>query len=195
MKKVVFIVSHLNSGSLELIKILNYHPRLKIYNTQAVYEYPLDIEFLFANSEFDHAGYYYGDHILHNIAFLCKTLYKFCKFIYVIRPAKPTLNLIINNGFYGKKIARDYYCMRIRRMYEMAKKTPEAVVLTWNDLTTGKALTLIQDYLELKQPIKYENLFVQEETDVFLPSEIEEAEAYYEKYLYKLKQLDLRISP
>ena len=194
MKKVVFVVSHIAAGSYELIHILNQHPRIKIMRLEATYSSPTDLTPLFRKSEGDVAGTYYGDHLLHNMAFSCKLLYDLCKFIYVIRSPRPTLNLLWGDEiFTNKTMLNNHYCFRLRRIYEMAKRTPGAVVLTWNELMTGKGLPMIQDYLGLRQPIIHRNVFPDSAPDLLLPSEIEESELYYEKYLYLLKKLDLRI--
>jgi hypothetical protein len=185
MKNVVFIVSHLESGSLGLISILNQHSRLRISNSQYKYENPLDLEPLFKNRESDHSGFYYGDHLISNTSFTCKHLYKICKFIYVIRPAKPTINLLVSS--YDLKTAITHYCLRIRRIYEMFRMTPDAVLLTWADMVSGVGLPLIKKYLELKESFVHNPNVFSQPLDELLPSDVNEAEFCYEKYLYKCK--------
>jgi hypothetical protein len=98
MKKVAFVVSHLGSGSDELVRILNENPRVIIHSTDRVYTHPNDLDWLFEQGhKLDNATAIYGNHLLHNASFASKSLYEICKFIYLIRPAKPSLNIIQTN--------------------------------------------------------------------------------------------------
>lgn len=195
MKKVIFIVSHLASGSTGLLAEMNHHPRIRIYNAQGQYNSPLDLEPLMRGDEFDHAGMYCGDHLLFNPSFCCAALYDMCRFIYVIRPPKPTLNLILSHNALAPEQMVNYYLFRIRRIFEMARRTPGGVLLTWNDMISGMGLELIGDYLNLKKPIIHEPQFYSAMSpDLLSSSETKEAEECYEHYLYRLKQLDLRLN-
>jgi hypothetical protein len=194
MKKVIFVVSHLASGSTGLIALMNRHPRMRIFNLQGQYKSPLDLEPLLRGDEFDHAGMYCGDHLLFNPSFCCKSLYESCNFIYAVRPPKPTLNLILSHNAMAREQMRNYYLFRIRRIYEMARRTPGAVLLTWNDMMSGAGLKLIEDYLGLKKEIQHEpRFYLTPIPDLVDASEVSEVEDRYEYYLYRLKQLDLRV--
>jgi len=83
-----------------------------------------------------------------------------------------------------------YYKYRLRRMCEIAKRTANAVALTWEDMTSGKGLPLIENYLKLKVPLKlkerdwdYKNIV---ETQY-----VDEAQQSYERHLWFLKQFNL----
>jgi hypothetical protein len=192
MKKVIFVVTHNFSESEKLVYILNTHPRIRIKTTRATYNDPSDLSALF-DDEVD-LGIYYGDEILLNTSFQYKQFYKFCNFIYLIRPAKPTINLNLEYKLLAKRNVVKHYCFRLRRIYEMARRTPGAVFLTWNDCANGNGLPLIQDYLKLKEPIVHQDIFGKYDIpELVLPSEIQEAEEYYEKCLFDTKNLDLRI--
>ena len=192
MKKVIFVVSHNFSESEKLIYILNTHPRIRIKNNRAIYNDPNDLATLFKD-DMD-LGIYYGDEILLNTSLQCKQFYKLCNFIYLIRPAKPTINLNIEYKVLSRRYVVQHYCFRLRRIYEMAKRTPGAVFLTWNDCANGSGLPLIQDYLKLKENIIHQDIFGKYDiSEHVLSSEIQEAEEYYEKCLFDAKNLDLRI--
>jgi len=75
----------------------------------------------------------------------------------------------------------------------MAKRTPGALLLTWSDLTSAAGLPLIEEYLELKKPLEPSMLhFVQKEDDQADAEFISRGQEAYERYLYYLKQLDLK---
>lgn len=126
----------------------------------------------------------YGDHVLHNHNFCSKSFYNFSKFIYVIRPPKPTLNLIAHNI---KELTPDgsfkYYCLRLRRIYEMARKSG-GLVVTHDGLS--KSLNFIEDYLNLKNKLTYKELKEPVISDID-PVLLKEADDCYERYLYKIK--------
>jgi hypothetical protein len=196
MKKVCFIVSHLGSGSIDLLDILNKNPKCMIHDSKFSYKSPEDLNWLFYS---DHrcrdSSAIYGDHLLFNTSFSCKKLYEYCKFIYVIRPPRATLNEIniLKNPKYQPNHASLYYKYRLRRICEMAKRTEEAVFLTWDDLSKGTAFNLIEDYLGLKKQLTNDyHHFISNEKDSFEESIIKECEDAYERYYYYLSKLNLR---
>lgn len=187
------MVSHLGSGSLDLLRVLNRNPRVVIHNQSGKYAHPTDLDWLFKlGHKVDNAAAVYGDHLTHNVSFSCPALYDACHFIYVIRSAKPTLNAIVNAGIYPPKNAVRYYTFRLRRICEMAKRTPGAVLLTWEDLANAHGFPLLEEYLGLNTPLRSDIKFEVEENDLVEHSLVEEAQDSYERHLYYLKQLDLK---
>ena len=79
----------------------------------------------------------------------------------------------------------------------MAKRTPGSVLLTYDDLSEGKGLDLISEYLELPQPIEFSpsslsSLNRSFGTDLLGKGHRLEVEDSYERYLYFLRNLSLR---
>jgi hypothetical protein len=197
MKKVCFIVSHLGSGSSDLIDILNGNPKCTIQNSSVKYSGPSDLEWLFASPhKCRDSSAIYGDHLLYNSSLSSKNLYERCKFIYFIRPARASLNEISmmkgETGLEGRFAAR-YYCFRLRRICEMARKTIGSLLLTWDDLASGKAFPSIEEYLGLKTQLRAEHrhfsLHTIDEFDEKLVSECEDA---YERYYYYITNLGMK---
>jgi hypothetical protein len=194
MKKVVFIVSHLGAGSRKLINIMNKNPRISIQQKGAGYFHASSLEWLFDLShKTNDSSAIYGDHLLFDANFACKSLYNICGFIYLIRPAKPSLNQIVKNFGYTPENAFAYYTFRLRRICEMAKNTPGSPLLTWNDLATGRGFSTIEEYLHLKSPLEPRSGGFTDETQDELPVALcEKAQDSYEKHLYYLKRLNLK---
>jgi hypothetical protein len=196
MKNVLFVISHLFSGSTDLLAVLNEHDRIHINdNTRIPYEHPSVLDNLFSlGHKLDNSAAIYGDHLLFNTDFNCTAFYDFSKFIYVVRHAKPTLNEIKNQRKeYSDLSANRYYCFRLRRIYEMARRTPGAVLLTGDNLRDKKGAELVTDYLNLTKPVDFSNLLYINYIEENVASPIvEDAQDCYEKYLYNLRQLDLR---
>lgn len=196
MKKVCFIVSHLGSGSQDLLDILNENPRCSIENSQTRYSNPEDLNWLFSKPhKCRDSSAIYGDHILFNPSFSCKSLYNVCKFIYIIRPPRQSLNqthIFRKSGLEGEFAAK-YYSFRLRRICEMARKTPNSLLLTWDDLSSGRAFSSIEEYLKLSTQLKVEyRHFCSENRDEFDESLLAKCEDAYERYYYYLSKLEIK---
>jgi hypothetical protein len=173
--------------------ILNDNERIDLTDHLLSYDHPSSLNYLFSlNHKLDNAAAIYGGQILFNKDFSCKAFYDFAKFIYVVRPAKQTLNEIkIGKKEYSELSACRYYCFRLRRIYEMARSTPGAILLTRDDILSQKGLDLIQDMLGLKQVLVPQDI-PERQVDNFSSQLVDKAQDCYEKYLYHLKQLDLK---
>ena len=196
MKKLVFLISHLYSGSHGLADIFNENARIQCFQSNFNYE-NIDAYYRLTDSRHKVKGpsAIYVDELLFNQNFSFKPYYKFCKFIYLIREPRPVLNFLIGQKTYDAQNAYLYYCFRLTRICEMAHKTPKAVFVTWQNLLDGKGYDLIDDYLNLKDPLVFNpNAFdkYKKFTDTLSPYEfIEKAENHYERCLYFLKNQDL----
>ncbi len=195
MRNILLLVSHLFSGSSDLMTSLNDNERIDLTDHLLSYEHPSMLEYLFnVGHKLDNAAAIYGSQVLHNKDFSCKAFYNFVKFIYVVRPAKPTLNEIkLHRKEYSDLTASRYYCFRLRRMYEMAHSTPGAIFLTYDDIYSEKGLKLIQEYLDLPTALKVPLPTIISKEEVDIPFDIvTKSQDCYEKYLYSFKQLNLR---
>ena len=200
MKKILFVCSHLHSGSSVLFDSLNCHPRIQGYKLAQIGSYSSPFNLLALNEQrhkLDNRSAIYMDELLFNHNLSTKAAYKECKFIYILREPKEVLNLLVYKNNMKPSFAVRYYTYRIRRLCEMSKRTPGAVLLTWNDLLENKGLSLIEDYLNLKQPIsfncfdfnKLEKKFSNDLVDFKTRSRTEDS---YQKYLFFLKNQNLR---
>lgn len=191
MKKVCFIISHLGSGSNDLLDIINKNPRCDIQKSSVTYKSPEDLNWLFSKPhKCRDRSAIYGDHILFNQSFSCKNLYEICKFIYIIRPARDSLNEISKNSNLNGEFAANYYSFRLRRICEMARKTPNSLFFTWEELISGSSFLEIEKYLGLKEKLKKEDChFLNKSKDDFDEKLIINCEDAYERYYYYLKSL------
>lgn len=192
MKKVVFIVSHLGSGSDYLLRILNNNPRCMIFASNNQYDHPNSLDWMFKYHKLkNHSGAIYGDHLLFNQSFSCKILYNYCKFIYLIRPPRQSLVHIVRN--YSELGAFNYYRFRLRRICEMAKQTKNAIMITYDELISGKAFYLIKNYLKLAEDLDHDQIEFDSKNNYKLDESLCLAlENRYEKYYYYLNNLGLQ---
>lgn len=190
------MTSHLGSGSSDLVEILNDNPRCEIQSSSMRYCGPQDLNRLFSiPHKCRDSSAVYGDHLLFNASLSCRNLYDLCLFIYVIRPARASLNEIFTMKEYGLsgRFAARYYSFRIRRMCEMARRTAGALLLTWDDLATGRAFPFIEEHLGLKDQLKAKHHhFNHGFRDDFDESLISECQDAYERYYYYLGGLGLK---
>lgn len=195
MRKILFIASHLCSGSYGLHEILNQNPRIELIFTNRQYLEIDDLDDLVKiNHKCKNAAAIYGDHLLYNPSFANKNFLKFCKFIYVIRSAKQTLNEMCVAGLFTPERAVRYYRHRLQRIAQMSRRTPGAVLLTFDNLAAGKGCNLIEGYLQLKDKLEMDaSRFFDQGLD-WIPGEfVEEGQEAYEKYLYQMRQQDLLV--
>ena len=70
----------------------------------------------------------------------------------------------------------------------MAKRTPNALLIKWQDLADGNIFQTIEEFLGLKEKLKptHQSFTVEEEPT---PEFFEEAQDSYERHLYYLKHL------
>lgn len=74
----------------------------------------------------------------------------------------------------------------------MAKRTPGAIVLRWQDVLEGRAESLIADYLSIKG-VTLDTESADEKSADSIPYEIlQKAEDCYERHLYYIKTLQVR---
>lgn len=196
MKKLIFVCSHLHSGSSALCSILNEHPKIQICKNfeKQNYSSPLDIFFVTSpNHKTNNKSALYLDHLLFNYQLSMKVAYSYCKFIYVVRNPEPVVDLLMQDGMSFENAAK-YYSYRLRRLYEMSKKTPGSVLLTWEHLNNKEYSSIIENYLGLNQPLEApEKDFFSVSEAGFSSSQIglEDLEDKYQKYLYHLKSEQL----
>lgn len=200
MKKIVFICSHPYSGSSALYEAMNHHPRIQGFKLNNSYLNPLNLLDLTNHShKLSNRSAIYMDELLYNRSFYTNIAYTKCQFVYVIREPESVLGFLITNEKKKPTFAAREYTFRLRRICEMARKTPGAVLLTWNDLISGDGVDLIEKYLGLKEPILYDPALLAPYKRIFnsdligskLLSTTQEA---YEKYLYFLKNQNLIIN-
>jgi hypothetical protein len=189
MKKFLFVVSHLGAGHVEFIEAMNQHPRIQLVPTDTVYRTPMDLQpILQTRHKLDNAAAIYGDRLLFNYSFCCPALFKMCQFVYLLRPAVPSLAGIAQA--YGDKRAFLHYSFRLRRLCEMAAKTPGAVLLTQGEVEEGRGMEVVAKYLGLPHAPPTPTPAPTYKRDFPAPYR-KKAEECYERHLYFLRSLNL----
>lgn len=194
MRNVVFITSHLLSGSDDMINLMNNHGRIDIRSPRLSYDHPEVLEQLYKyGHKLNNSAAIYGDHLLFNKDFSSREFYKFIKFIYFVCSPRNFLNEILTRvPTITVFSACRYYCFRLRRMYEMALCTPGAVFLTADEFLDGKGTNLIEDYLELPTPLDFSNARIHHSAERPIDYKyVVEANRCFEKYHYCFKHINL----
>jgi hypothetical protein len=190
MYKILFIVSHLGSGSDVLCNILDKNSRIKWFHPNVVYDHPFKLETLTGNlHKLRDSSAIWMDHLLQNYYLTNKSVYKFVKFIFVLRDAKSSLNAIVKNKEDADSMFR-YYVYRLRRICEMAKLT-NGLCLTWNSLSEGRGLHVIKDYLSLRDDLKLESFYIPKYNPLVTSDLIDAAQESYERHLFYLQANNL----
>lgn len=187
MNKILLLCSHLESGVDTLSENLNSGSKLQkldaSYNT---------IDCLFLNKtnfQYNKRPKFYFDQILFNHEFSCKELYKHLNFVYLIGDPRKTITNIIFNKTYDEKTACNYYCFRVRRIYEMIRRSKNYLVFFDEDLSNKEIYNKIHNMLGINDKLKIKKE-TKETKEIRLDRNlIEEAENFYEKYRYKIKNI------
>ncbi len=191
MKKVCFVVSHLGSGSASLVAALNANPSCQFIESNAKYDGPASVRWIFKmGHKCRDASAVYGDHLLFNASITSREMYGRFLNIFVVRPARHSLNEIIRMG-YNERGASSYYRFRLRRICEMAKRSPDSILVSWEELAKESTADIISEYLGLPTPISPPLPFEPSE-EVCSESTVEECQMAYERYYYYLNGLNLR---
>jgi hypothetical protein len=116
-------------------------------------------------------------------------LYEAAGFLYVVREPAAALAHLMGRG-YGEHGAVRYYTYRLRRLCEMARRTPAGLVVTFEAVATRRADEAIKRFVGVKElPSTYRPA---------VPPVLSEAvtarpRAAYERYLTYLRQLPLSV--
>lgn len=199
MKKLLLVCSHLYSGSGSLYTALDQHPRIQGFRAPEPNRYvnPLD---LLRRTEQRHKlgnrSAIYMDELLYNYQLQTKQAYKNCHFLYVVRRPEPVLARMMVLDKMRPGFAARYYTFRLRRLCEMAKRTPGAILLTYDDLEQGRGLDLVADSMNLKTPVEFDPASLDDggsfNTDLLGSTLRSGVEDTYERYLYFLRNQSLR---
>lgn len=186
MKKVLFLVSHIGSGSGSVYESLNAHPRIQGFFSNNIYSSQMRLMSLTGNKhKLMNNSRIYMDHILYNYQISDKSILSCCSFVYVVREPEASIDYLIGSGAYSKDQAKRYYLYRIRRICELAKRTPGSTFLTYANIRDGKGLDLIERQLNLRDSIPKVNLAGEEKLKSQLQiGEYDSLSEAYEKYLY-----------
>lgn len=180
----------MGSQSEKLCQILNKNSRVQFCKLNIIYDHPFTLDTLFEQPhKTNNASALWLDELVQNHQFTGKSLYPFCRFIYFIRDAKRSLFEIVKQERQSSHMCR-YYCYRLRRIFEMARKTPKATFLTWDDLVKGKTKKL-EEFLRLKEPLSFspEEFTFKNYNQLLSSNQIEEMEQVYEKYHSKFRTM------
>lgn len=197
MKKIVFLFSHAYSGSDILYKSLDNTFLVQGYRDKNISYFNSSHLFDLTNLEHkrDLRSAIYMDEILNNYSFYLKNDYDKCHFIYLIREPIETLSFMIQKSEKSTYFAVRQYCFRLRRICEIAKKTPGALFLNWKDLEKKESLNIIEGYLNLKEDLIITKDMLSSlkfKGNVYIKKELlDKALDSYEKYLFFMKNQNL----
>jgi hypothetical protein len=185
VNKILLICSHLESGSDLVVENLDSGSKLRKLN--ASYS---TLNCLFLNKKntvYNKRPKVYFDHILYNHEFSCKELYKHVNFVYIIGNPKKTITNIVYDNVYNEKTALNYYCFRIRRIYEMIKRSKNCICFFDEEIYNSEIYNKIHKMLGIKDNLKIKTKTKEKKETKINKKILDEAEEFYEKYRYYIK--------
>jgi hypothetical protein len=151
--KQVFIASHLGAGADMLVDMISANRRIgKINrdNTQ-VYTDPIALDYAQRKTlEINSDARMFVDRLVYNYEFAHKSFYDNCYFVFLVREPEESLKTLLEMG-YNAKTASRYYNYRLRRLCEMSRKAKNKILVTWDELISKNAFTLIKNFVGMKE--------------------------------------------
>lgn len=184
MKRVLFLASHLCSGSSSLFDSLSDHPRIEGHRTSSTYGSVAD---LFKLTSMPHklgdSSSIYMDELLTNHSISSRDLYGHCRYVFLVRPPRATLNEMVSVFGSSWDSALSHYCFRLRRLCTIAKHARGSVFLTTEDLENGLGGDLISEMLLFKSPVEIVDPHFRECEDMVPQKHLLECQAVYDRTL------------
>ena len=194
-KRVLLSVSHLGSGSLQLLSLLNHNPRVQFLNTQTPIRDYTDLQAVTSIShKMNSVAAMYALEINHNFQMGSRNFIPHVHHLFVVRRPNPSISLMVQNGIYRQHEAAMYYCYRLRRICEIAKRVGSGLLLTYEDLESGDYVKPLSKFLGLKEEAEFDpNVFSSfaPESSLDLGKDENWCDDCYERHLYYLKNLPL----
>lgn len=180
MEKVLFLMSHLGSGSDKLYEVLKSHPKIYDPNINIIYENYEDIDYLLRQPhKVNNVSAIYIQQILYNHQFVSKQLCKFCNFVFFLGNPRTSISQIIKMG-YSEENALSYYSFRLYGLYVYYVRS------------FGNNLLYSGDLDELSKFLDIDTLsrFVEDEKELDNVSQktLSKAEDVYFKYIVKFNR-------
>ncbi len=149
----------MGAGGTLLSRLLNSTKSISIPNRTGVSYLSTDSlndlsTIISSNKELKDYAPVHGDKIVYNKDFSCSELYKFCKFIYLVREPESCIRQIVVNHNYTLQGAYNYYKFRMRRLYELSRKTNNSLLVDYKDLISGEGFYELEKFLYLKNKIR-----------------------------------------
>jgi len=178
MKRLLFITSHFGSGYEAIFELMDRNPLVQTIITEYTFSHPNEIMGLLMMNEHksDSPLATYMTPLLMNSMLSHKGVVDFSKFVYFIRPPLNSLHEMVDFGTHTPTSALNHYLFRMRRIAQLAEMTPGAVFLTWNNLVKKEGLNLVEEYLELEEPLEYMDLEPREMSGTIHKSFIDKAQ-------------------
>lgn len=186
MKRILLIVSHLGSGSGSLCYCLSQHRMIEWVQDGLIYDDPVQSveSVLAAKHKYSPSVGLYVNEVVYNYQISHKAIYDVCEPIYLVRNPKAAIKILKPKD---DNFALSYYIFRLRRIYEMAKATENAIFLTWEDLINQRGMKLIANKLQILDLPQFQEIKTDKQYLELPKPLLRKAEDAYELCLFRLK--------
>lgn len=171
MRNVLFIMTHLGSGSDQIISSLQAHPDIEIFETGNAYNHPDVVGHLVSlPHKRNNAKSIYSDVIYENGNFTCRAMTGWYKFTYIIRNPADALPSLIDR-YHDPQRAALHYCYRLRGLAEYSLRTPNAPLFSWDGDPEAYSAALT-DHLGCRPAISMDRVMQAQTCDLDVPHDI-----------------------
>jgi len=169
MAKLAFIITHLGSGYLDLVKTLSQAPRLQFEFEGTYTSTDLVLDMMNKPHKCKNTAKIHGGIVLQNHCFSVSSAHEFAKFIFLVKSPKSCFKEL-REHFQTDSACAEYYARRLRRMSEMLNKVNNYFVLNYEEIINPLILSELSNFLSLKFDLKSET-----NSDVFVDFKSKEA--------------------
>ncbi len=194
LKRVLLSITHLESGSTPLLNILDRNPRVQFLRSNPMIQNYMDLKVITSiPHKLDSVAAMHALDISFNYQLGPRTHVPHAHYLFIVRQPDHVLGKLIADKAYKQTDAAMYYCYRLRRICEIAKRVQQGMLLTFDDIRRGDHVAPLKSFLGLKedvlhQPEVFESM---QSSSVIDGNTLEWCRDCYERHLFFLKSLPL----
>jgi hypothetical protein len=191
-KELLLVITHYRENNV-LVDTLNTNKRIQKIDLQLYKDMSNFFSLGSIRIGYKKNPHIYMDSLYYNHQFSFAPLLNFSKFIYLVNKPRLVMPSLVESNRYSPESCLNYYCFRLRKIYEMIRKTPgqNFKVFFDEEFILPDTYKKIQEFLDLKEEfsIRKENSVADFNVSNTI---LEKANECYEKYRFKIKELQMQ---
>lgn len=175
--------------------LLNHNPRVQFVQSSPVIQNYTDLKVLTsAPHKLNSVAAMFAFDLNFNYQLGSKNIMQHAHYLFSVRQPEPVLNILVSQVGYSEQGAAMYYCYRLRRICEIAKRVNHGMLLTYDNIQNGEYVVPIKSFLSLRDDVLYDyNIFnhLKTTSNTIKKDTLAWCQDCYERHLFFLKSLPL----
>lgn len=191
----IFLLTHLGSGASMLMDMLAGSRRVATIRQKSMYyqyDDPAKLESIVRPAlEVRPLARTFVHKLNYNHTLACPAFLWAVDVMLMVRGPEGTLDHLVGRRRYSEMAALRYYTYRLRRLCEIARRVPAAVVVTWDGLLSRRAFDGIKQFVGVRE---LTSTYRDEPPErVVSDWAVDKARRAYDRYLAYLRRLGLTV--